>query len=56
VRLHLKTCLAELRFHSIARWLPGGEAAALRAAFEAEMARLWAAEDDVAGAGERKAG
>jgi hypothetical protein len=51
-----RATLAELRFHSIARWLPGGEAAALRAAFEAEMARLWAAEDEVAGAGERKAG
>ena len=48
--------LAELRFHSIARWLPGGEAAELRAAFEAEMARLYAAEDELAEAGGREAG
>lgn len=40
-----RTTLAELRFHSIARWLPAEEAAALTAAFEAEMARLYAAED-----------
>jgi hypothetical protein len=38
--------LAELRFHSIARWLPEEEAAALRAAFEIEMTRLYQAEDD----------
>lgn len=38
--------LAELRFHSIARWLPEKDAAALRAAFETEMARLYQAEDD----------
>ena len=37
--------LAELRFHSIARWLPDDEAAALRAAFEVEMARLYEHED-----------
>src|SRR5690349_21227226 len=40
-----RTMLAELRFRSIARWLPAGEAASLRAAFEAEMARLYGAED-----------
>jgi hypothetical protein len=41
-----RATLAELRFHSIARWLPEAEAAALRAAFEREMARLYQAEDD----------
>jgi hypothetical protein len=35
------TTLAEMRFHSIVRWLPEDEAAALRAAFEREMARLY---------------
>src|SRR3954447_15108576 len=50
-----RATLAELRVHSIARRPPGEGGAALRAAFEAEMARLWAAEDEVAGAGERKA-
>src|SRR5919106_6036222 len=40
-----RATLAELRFHSIARWLPEGEAAELRAAFESEMARLYAAEE-----------
>lgn len=40
-----RTTLAELRFHSIARWLPDDEAAALRAAFEVEMARLYERED-----------
>jgi hypothetical protein len=33
--------LAELRFDSIAGWLPPDEADALRAAFKIEMARLW---------------
>jgi len=33
--------LAELRFHSIARWLPEAEAGNIRAAFDAEMARLY---------------
>jgi hypothetical protein len=41
-----RATLAELRFHSIARWLPEGEASALRAAFEAEMARLYESEDN----------
>lgn len=41
-----QTTLAELRFHSIAGWLPDAEATSLRAAFETEMARLYAAEDD----------
>jgi hypothetical protein len=36
-----RATLAELRFHSIAGWLPDDEAAALRAAFETEMARLY---------------
>ena len=40
-----RTTLAELRFNSIARWLPEGEAAALRQAFNAEMTRLYDAED-----------
>jgi hypothetical protein len=46
-----RTTLAELRFNSISRWLPGTEAAALREAFEAEMARLYEAEDQSTGAG-----
>ena len=33
--------LAELRFNSIADWLPPEEAASLREAFAREMARLW---------------
>jgi hypothetical protein len=41
-----RATLAELRFNSIARWLPEGEAAALQAAFEAEMARLYAIADE----------
>jgi len=41
-----RATLAELRFHSIARWLPDEEAAALREAFEAEMARLYEQEDN----------
>ncbi len=40
-----QTTLAELRFKSIAGWLPEDEAASLRAAFEVEMARLYEAED-----------
>ena len=40
-----RTTLAELRFNSIARWLPEGEAAALRRAFDAEMTCLYDAED-----------
>jgi hypothetical protein len=34
--------LVELRFHSIAGWLPPDEAAALRADFQREMERLYA--------------
>jgi hypothetical protein len=37
--------LAELRFDSIAGWLPQDEAAALRAAFHRELERLYAALD-----------
>jgi hypothetical protein len=33
--------LAELRFNSIAGWLPEGEANALRAAFQCEINRLY---------------
>ena len=40
-----RTTLAELRFNSIARWLPDDEAAALRQAFDVEMTRLYDAED-----------
>lgn len=40
-----RTTLAELRFNSITRWLPDAEAAELRAAFDAEMGRLYDAED-----------
>ena len=40
-----RATLAELRFNSIAGWLPDDEATALRAAFETEMARLYDAED-----------
>lgn len=40
-----RTTLAELRFHSIARWLPDEEEAALRAAFETEMTRLYQLEE-----------
>jgi hypothetical protein len=46
-----KTTLAELRFNSIARWLPEDEAAELRRAFDLEMARLYDAEDRRAEAG-----
>jgi hypothetical protein len=41
-----RATLAELRFHSIAKWLPEEEAAGLRTAFEAEMMRLYQLEDD----------
>jgi hypothetical protein len=34
--------LAELRFNSIAGWLPSDEASALRAAFQREINRLYA--------------
>lgn len=40
-----RATLAELRFHSIAGWLPKKEAEALRAAFEVEMTRLYERED-----------
>ena len=40
-----RTTLAELRFNSISRWLPDAEAAELRSAFDAEMGRLYDAED-----------
>lgn len=33
--------LAELRFNSIAGWLPAAEADMLRASFAVEMTRLW---------------
>lgn len=35
--------LAEMRFHSIARWLPDEEAKSLRAEFQSEIDRLYAA-------------
>lgn len=38
--------LAELRFKGILGWLPEDEASALLAAFEAELDRLYAAEDE----------
>ena len=41
-----RATLAELRFNSIAGWLPEAEATTLRPAFETELARLYAAEDD----------
>jgi hypothetical protein len=41
-----RATLAELRFHSIAKWLPEEEAAEIRAAFEAQMKRLYELEDD----------
>jgi hypothetical protein len=44
-----RTTLAELRFKSIVRYLPPLEAAALTAAFDAEMDRLYALEDARAG-------
>ena len=46
-----RTTLAELRFNSIARWLPDAEAVALRQAFDAELTRLYEAEDRRAEAG-----
>jgi hypothetical protein len=51
-----RATLAELRFNSIAGWLPGEEAAALRAAFDAEMARLYEAEDERRAAAPASAG
>jgi hypothetical protein len=41
-----RATLAELRFHSIARWLPEEEASTLREAFEVEMKRLYQLEDN----------
>jgi hypothetical protein len=41
-----RATLAELRFHSIAGWLPEEEATRLREAFETEMKRLYQMEDD----------
>jgi hypothetical protein len=40
-----RATLAELRFHSIAGWLPDEESVTLREAFEAEMKRLYDLED-----------
>lgn len=37
-----KACLAEMRFHSIANWLPADEARSLCERFEAELNRLYA--------------
>lgn len=45
-----RATLAELRFNAIARWLPEDEAQRLRSAFEAEMTRLYALEDERSGA------
>lgn len=39
--------LAELRFNSIAGWLPDDEASALRISFQREMTRLYAAAEHV---------
>ena len=41
-----QTLLAEMRFKSIAEWLPDEEAAELRTAFASEMTRLYAAWGD----------
>jgi hypothetical protein len=41
-----RATLAELRFRSIAGWLPEAEAAALREAFESELDRLYQLEDE----------
>src|SRR4051794_39149275 len=41
-----RATIAELRFHSIVRWLPEDEQGPLRVAFEAEMARLYDVEDN----------
>jgi len=38
--------LAELRFNSVAGWLPEAEALSLRARFETEIARLYQLEDE----------
>jgi len=41
-----QTMITEMRFHSIAViWMPAAEATGLRAAFDAEMARLYAVHD-----------
>jgi hypothetical protein len=47
-----RTTLAELPFRSIVRYLPPLEAEALRAAFDAEIERLYALEDARAAAAE----
>jgi hypothetical protein len=44
-----KATLVELRFKSIMRWLPEDEAATLWSAFDAELERLYAAEDAARG-------
>ena len=41
---YTQSALAELRFEGLARWLPEPEATKLRAAFAAELDRLYAAE------------
>jgi hypothetical protein len=41
-----QTLLAEMRFRSISRYLPESEALGLRTAFEAEMTRLYALDDE----------
>jgi hypothetical protein len=41
--------LAELRFNSIAGWVPDDEASALRLSFQREMNRLYAAAEHVEG-------
>lgn len=43
--------LGEMRFRSISRYLPDDEAEALRAALDAEMARLWDIERELVEAG-----
>jgi len=36
-----RACLAEMRFHSIATWLPKAEADILRRRFDAELIRIY---------------
>ncbi|MBV1797470.1 hypothetical protein [Siccirubricoccus sp. G192] len=40
-----RSALAEMRFHSVARWLPEREALALRRAFSIELCRLYETAD-----------
>jgi hypothetical protein len=42
-----RTYMAEMRFNSMANWLPRAEAVALRREFAAEMDRLYEAADEM---------